>query len=104
MNINEQDFLTQVQKAGASKVIVEFNNEKEQPQLNSSSDNLDAQSINSSDLEFQEQEQSKEYISSNNENEERFPWRGIYFDALKYNQKVNGESIDSIQHIDDNSV
>lgn len=104
MNNNEQNFLKEVQKAGARKVIVEFNNGEEQPQSNSSSDNLDAQSINSSDLEAQEQEQSQEYISSNNENEERFPWRGIYFDALKYNQKVNGESIDSIQHIDDNSV
>ena len=101
MNNNEQDFLRQVQEAGASKVIVEFNNDR--TQSNHSETNKDAESNNLSDLK-KEQEQSEETTIYNNENENRFPWREIYFDALKYNKKVDAESIDSDQHIDDNSV
>ena len=98
---SNNDIIEQIQRAGVSEVTFKFDkdsNKSQSPNLEKKSD-----SINSADFEIQE-EQSQEDISSSSRNEIRFPWQGIYFDALKYNKEVNGENIDSEQHVDDASA
>ena len=98
---SNNNIIKQIQRAGVSEVTFKFDKDSN----GSQSPNLEKKSvsINSADFEIQE-EQSQEDISSSSRNEIRFPWQGIYFDALKYNKEVNGENIDSEQHVDDASA